>query len=46
MAQARAAWPTDATAGVGGISPERLVFLDECGVLTDMARLYGPSLWS
>src|SRR3954452_11595700 len=27
--------------GVGGIAPERLVFLDECGVLTGMARLYG-----
>ena len=41
MAAARAAWPTDAEAGVGGIAPERLVFLDECGVLTGMARLYG-----
>ena len=41
MAAARAAWPTDAEAGVGGIAPERLVFLDECGVLTSMARLYG-----
>ena len=39
MAAARAAWPTDAEAGVGGIAPERLVFLDECGVLTGMARL-------
>jgi transposase len=28
---------------VGGIAPERLVFLDECGVLTSMARLYGRS---
>jgi transposase len=28
---------------VGGIGPERLVFLDECGVLTNMARLYGRS---
>jgi transposase len=28
---------------VGGIAPERLVFLDECGVLTGMARLYGRS---
>jgi transposase len=26
---------------VGGIAPERLVFLDECGVLTGMARLHG-----
>lgn len=39
----RAAWPSDAAAGVGGISPERLVFLDECGVLTNMARLHGRS---
>jgi hypothetical protein len=28
---------------VGGISPERLVFLDECGVLTTMVRLRGRS---
>ena len=28
---------------MGGISPERLVFLDECGVLTNMARLRGRS---
>ena len=42
MAAARATWRTDA-AGVGGIAPERLVFLDECGVLTDMARLWGRS---
>jgi transposase len=28
---------------VGEVSPERLVFLDECGVLTSMARLYGRS---
>ena len=42
MAAARAAWRTDA-AGVGGIALERLVFLDECGVLTDMARLWGRS---
>jgi len=26
---------------VGGLAPERLVFLDECGVLTSMARLHG-----
>ena len=26
---------------MGGISPERLVFLDECGVLTNMVCLYG-----
>jgi transposase len=42
VAAARAAWRTDA-AGVGGIALERLVFLDECGVLTDMARLWGRS---
>jgi transposase len=27
----------------GRIAPERLVFLDECGVLTNMARLWGRS---
>lgn len=43
MAAARAAWPVDEEAGVGGLAPERLVFLDECGVLTSMARLYGRS---
>ena len=43
MAAARAAWRTDAKAGVGGLAPERLVFLDECGVLTGMARLHGRS---
>src|SRR5436190_119751 len=32
-----------AEAGVGGSAPERLVSLDECGVLTSMARLYGRS---
>ncbi len=42
MAAARATWRPDA-AGVGGIAPERLVFLDECGVLTNMARLWGRS---
>ncbi len=42
MAAARATWRTDA-AGVGGIAPERLVFLDECGVLTGMAWLWGRS---
>lgn len=41
MAAARAAWHADPDAGVGGISPERLVFLDECGVLTNMACLFG-----
>ncbi len=42
MAQAREVWRTDPD-GVDGIGPERLVFLDECGVLTNMARLYGRS---
>ncbi len=42
MAQAREAWWTDPD-GVGGVAPERLVFLDECGVLTDMVRLHGRS---
>ena len=41
MARARAAWRTDPDAGVGGVSPERLVFLDECGALTNMACLHG-----
>jgi transposase len=41
VAAARAAWPT--AAGIGGIAPDRLVFLDECGVLTNMARLWGRS---
>jgi transposase len=41
--QARAAWQTDETAGVGGVAPERLVFLDDSAVLTDMARRYGRS---
>ena len=39
MVVARRAGRTEA----GGIAPERLVFLDECGVLTDMARLWGRS---
>ena len=43
MAQARRAWWTEADGGVGGVAPERLVFLDECGVLTDMVRLHGRS---
>jgi transposase len=43
VAAARAAWRTDAKAGVGGVAPARLVFLDECGVLTGMARLHGRS---
>ena len=41
MAQARLAWWTAADDGVGGIGPERLVFLDECGVLTSMVRPRG-----
>ena len=43
MAQARAEWWTEPEAGVGGIAPKRLVFIDECGVLTNMARLHGRS---
>ena len=39
MAAARRAWRVE----TGGIAPERLVFLDECGVLTNMARLWGRS---
>jgi transposase len=42
VAQAREAWRAGAQ-GVGGISPERLVFLDECGALTNMVRLHGRS---
>ncbi len=42
MAQARETWWTEAD-GVGGINPGRLVFLDECGVLTNMVRLHGRS---
>jgi transposase len=43
VAQARLAWWTEADDGVGGIGPERLVFLDECGALTTMVRLRGRS---
>jgi transposase len=43
VAQARAGWWTDAVSGIGGIASRRLVFLDECGVLTNMARQYGRS---
>ncbi len=39
MALARRDWRRE----TGGIAPERLVFLDECGVLTNMARLRGRS---
>ena len=42
MGQARQAWRIDPDA-LGGVSPERLVFLDECGVLTTMSRLHGRS---
>jgi hypothetical protein len=41
--QARADGPTDNTAGIGGIAPERLVFIDESAVLTSMVRRYGRS---
>jgi transposase len=41
--QARADWWTDDAAGIGGIAPERLVFIDESAVLTSMARRYGRS---
>ena len=41
--QARADWWTDEVAGLGGIAPERLVFIDESAVLTSMARRYGRS---
>jgi transposase len=40
---ARAAWRAEGATGIAGIAPERLVFLDECGVLTNMARLRGRS---
>jgi transposase len=43
VARAREAWWTDPDGGVSGVAPQRLVFLDECGVLTDMARLHGRS---
>src|SRR3954462_7877472 len=43
IVQARANWQTDDTAGLGGIAPERLVFIDESAVLTNMARRYGRS---
>jgi transposase len=42
VARAREAWWSD-PGGVAGIDPERLVFLDECGVLTNMVRLHGRS---
>ena len=42
MAAARQGWRTTAD-GVSGISPKRLVFLDECGALTNMVRLHGRS---
>lgn len=43
MAQARLAWWTEADEGVAGVAPERPVFLDECGVLTNMVSLHGRS---
>jgi transposase len=43
VARAREAWWTDPDGGVGGVAPRRLVFLDECGVLTTMSRLHGRS---
>jgi transposase len=43
VAAAREAWRAEGAAGTAGIAPERLVFLDECGVLTNMARLWGRS---
>ena len=43
MAAARAVWQAEDAEGIGGMAPERLVFLDECGVLTNMARLWGRS---
>jgi transposase len=39
----RADWWTDEVAGLGGIAPERLVFIDESAMLTSMARRYGRS---
>jgi transposase len=42
VAYARETWWTNPD-GVGGISPERLVFLDEGGVLTNLVPLYGRS---
>jgi transposase len=41
--QARADWWTDEAGGIGGIAPERLVFIDESAVLTSRARRYGRS---
>ncbi|MFL5288265.1 MAG: transposase [Rhodopila sp.] len=41
--QARANWRTDDAAGLGGIAPERLVFIDESAVLTSLARRYRRS---
>jgi transposase len=40
---ARAAWRAEGATGIAGIAPDRLVFLDECGVLTNLARLWGRS---
>ncbi len=43
MVAARAVWQAEDAAGIGGIAPDRLVVLDEGGVLTTMARLWGRS---
>ena len=39
MAEKRSAW----RAGQGGMDPRRLIFVDETGARTDMARRYGRS---
>ena len=39
MAQARDEW----RASQGELNPERLVFIDETGAATDMARRYGKA---
>ena len=49
MAAARAAWPTETTDGIGGIAPERLVFLDkvaQCAHTADPCNKAPPSAWS
>jgi hypothetical protein len=43
VAQARLAWRRADPDGVGGIGPGRLVFLGECGALTNMVPLHGRS---
>ena len=44
VAQARRDWASDPVAGLGGIEAERLVFLDQCGALANMALRHGRSL--